>query len=680
MNYKFLSDKDFNQILILINDRKACVLNPKVTLVLDDGKIVDFDKFCKECQGNNFRLLSENEGVKVEYIISEINEQLFFKCEVSGTNQVISKLSIGDFQLYADDDDKVSCELFTYSPDLNYGLIPKKGRVSVALSSLELRDMDSLMKGDGGRFIIPPYTCNVKLKDGEVLSFGSVDFSESIQGLQPVIKDRNLNFLFDYQGQIVLNKRFTTPFIQLTVNESYDEGIENYCKYLFENGKAKRPTQWESWWSGPVYCTIGDQAYASMMDTGSTVEADFDRYVNKPFTNEMLSIIKEQDLDFKMLIFDAGWMKNVATWEENTDRFPSFRQYIDDLREKGIHSILWYTPYNTQFNGKCEYIYEKHPEWILKNKSGQCKELLDYTRKDVRDFVASRLEYLLSDKDGCLNADGLKVDFYYHLYDEEGLQFFDPSYGTGEKLQYKVLKHIYDTAKEIKPNCYIEGSSANPMFNDTQDACRLNDDVTANPKIYEKRGWITTKTQCNLPDTDDWWSYKDYFVDLTIKKCVFGIPAIYAIKYRAEQGHMLLGYKFVAPGGNPVNIEQEEYNALDAIFKVYSNSPVNIKNKVEIDLIKRNFVRYSNNDKKEICCRTLNHNKVLYSKSANKIMFCALTDEIVKIDVSDYKVSKIYAVEKGNVVEVDYTLSDKEIIVNAISSAYKGRYYIVEIV
>ncbi len=550
-----------------------------------------------------------------------------FSCSLDGQGSLDS-IVYGGGPLIAADEGRVNCELFTWSPDLNRSLVPKAGRISLALSSLELRDERSFARGDGGRFIIPPYVCAVRLTEDLVLGAGTLGVPDSIQGLQPIIEDRKLSFLFDYQGALSVQGTYEAPSIVLFTAEDYDSVMNFYRDRLFSAGMAEVPRQWEPHWSLPIYCTIGDQAYASMTESGSLREADFDAYANQFFLDEMIALAERKHLSFGNVILDAGWMKNAGYWDVDTERFPDLRGYMERLRSRGIRCILWYTPYDTQFNGRCEYFYRDRPDFRVRDGEGNPLDLLDYTNPEVREFVASRLRYMLSDEEGCLGADGLKVDFYYHIYSEKGLRFFDPSYGTGERLQYKALKFIYDTAKAIKPSAYIEGSSANPLFNDTQDACRLNDDVTGNPRTYERRAWITSVSGCNLPDTDDWWSYRENFVHLTMEKCVFGIPAVYAIKYRGEQGHMLFGYNQVAPGGNPVAIEERDYRALSAILAVYRNCPVDASQRREIDLRQNFFARYHTSGRLRnfyaaVC---LNENTALATYSADCAALCSLKD------------------------------------------------------
>lgn len=75
------------------------------------------------------------------------------------------------------------------------------------------------------------------------------------------------------------------------------------------------------------------------------------------------------------------------------------------------------------------------------------------SRPAVRKHLESVIRNLLSAEESCLNADGLKVDFYYNAPTPES-HFHDPSWPKGEKLVYEVLKFIYDTAKQVKSDAF----------------------------------------------------------------------------------------------------------------------------------------------------------------------------------------------------------------------------------
>ena len=594
------------------------------------------------------RIEKNDKAVLLTYIDGDIikiasisikNDVMHYRAAFFGNGETIETLKYGNDEIIYDNADKVVREsIFTWAPDLYESLIPYTGKLSVELSTLELKDHDSMMRAESGRFIMPPYVAAISL-NGVCLGCGTPEVPRSIQGLKPCFINRALSFEYEYQGHLAcLPGGGQGAELMLYLEPDRDSVINTYCDYIFEIGAAKTPVQWEDWWGGPLYCSIGDQVYENMLQTSFPKEPGVENTCNESFMNEIFGIMDEKEIEHTMVVLDAGWMKNMAMFDVNEKRFPDMRRFSREQHEKGRRVILWIAPFHTTYHmtGDCEYIFKNHPDWMVKTRSGETRPYLDYTHPEVREFMRQRMHYMLSNAEGCLDCDGLKVDFYYQMFDPGGFNFHDPSYGTGELLQYKAFKHLYDCAKEAKPDCFVECSSANPLFNDIQDACRLNDDLSNSKAVYEKRCWTTIQSRCNVPDTDDWWSYMDYFVNLTIEKCVFGIPALYAVKYRGVQGQLISGWESAALGGNPVNIPEEDYRRVSAISKVYSNCPVNLNQRREIDLKKRKFARYHTTGPIAgfPAAATLCDDKVLFTCNAEKTMMaCAIEPVTARLPI-----------------------------------------------
>lgn len=472
-------------------------------------------------------------------------------------------------------------EMKVWSPDLYHCVLPKKGIASAALSSKnEIRD--GYFRSDSGRFIIPPYVA--AFGGHSWWGIGTLEVPESEDGLLFEFEEGRLTLPFRYCGGLVLKpgRKAQLPAVAFTFGREADEVLKEYISLLRRRNAIPDMREWTDWWSGPIYCTIGDQIYHDMIETGQLREVGGVNLLTESFTRMCFDTMAAKNIPWRMAILDAGWMDGVATWRPNVARFPDLRRFIDECHAEGKHILLWICPFDTELLGKREdgFIAE-HRDWLVDPDSSTPH--LDYSHPGTREYMEEVVRLLLSDEEGCLNADGFKVDFYYHVPPADG-NYYDPSWPKGEKLVHRVLQFLYDSAKKVKPDCFIEGSAANPFFNDTQDACRLNDDTTNNPRIYPLRAHVTNLAGASVPDTDDWWSYAQYFVPMTMQKSVFGIPALYAVRYRGEQGHMLNGYGGVAPGGIPVPIAEEDYRRVSAVLQVYEHSPIDNRQERHIDL------------------------------------------------------------------------------------------------
>ncbi|MCD9021359.1 TIM-barrel domain-containing protein [Cohnella silvisoli] len=472
-------------------------------------------------------------------------------------------------------------EMKVWSPDLYHCVLPKKGIASASLSSKhEIRD--GYFRSDGGRFIIPPYVA--AFGNADWWGVGTLEVPESEDGLLFEYEEGRLTLPFRFRGGLTLQPGMPAvlPAVAFTFGREADEVLKEYVSLLKRRDAIPAMREWTDWWSGPIYCTIGDQIYHDMIETGQLREAGGVNLLTESFTRMCFDTMADKNIPWRLAILDAGWMDGVATWNPNAERFPDLRRFIDECHAQGKRIVLWICPFSTELLGKREDAFiREHREWLVNPDSDI--PLLDYSHPGTRNHMEEVIRRLLSDEEGCLNADGFKVDFYYHVPPSNS-SFYNPAWPKGEKLVHRVLQFMYEAAKKVKPDCFVEGSAANPFFNDTQDACRLNDDVTNNPRIYPLRAHVTNLAGASVPDTDDWWSYAQYFVPMTMQKSVFGIPALYAIRYRGEQGHMLNGYGGVAPGGIPVPIAEEDYRRVSAVLRAYEHAPIDNRQERHIDL------------------------------------------------------------------------------------------------
>jgi hypothetical protein len=127
---------------------------------------------------------------------------------------------------------------------------------------------------------------------------------------------------------------------------------------------------------------------------------------------------------------------------------------------------------------------------------------------------------------------------------------------------------VYDAVKAVKPDALVEQSFANPLFNDVQDVCRLDDASSYDTDLYENRAWVALLAGVAVPDTDDWSAFSKMFIHSTLRKAVYGIPTLYAVKYRGT------GRMGGASGGYPVPIAADDYSRVSAILRVYQHAPI----------------------------------------------------------------------------------------------------------
>ena len=222
-----------------------------------------------------------------------------------------------------------------------------------------------------------------------------------------------------------------------------------------------------------------------------------------------------------------------------------------------------------------------HPEWLVHTREGKVSDIFDYTNPEARDYLRSRIHYMLSSDTLGLNADGLKVDFIDRLPNPAASTFHDPSWGIGEAMSAKVMELIYTSAREVKADALIDSSFMNPLFHAWQNVIRLNDDVSNAVETYWWRAWTASVNGVRLIDGDDWWAMERYLVPLTLAKSAWGIPNLYAIEYRGSLGTDATNGS--ASGGYPVAISQNSYRQVQAILDVYGHAPADSTQEPTVD-------------------------------------------------------------------------------------------------
>ena len=202
---------------------------------------------------------------------------------------------------------------------------------------------------------------------------------------------------------------------------------------------------------------------------------------------------------------------NMGTEEE-------LRAKIDAFREDGIRAGLYIHPFLV--NTKIPFCQE-HPEAFCKPKDPNYKMVyplefhdkdnprfmpIDWTHPKGREYMLSWVEYILSDKPGCMNFDILRSN-HWRSPDPRVYDFHDPDWGIGDMMTYKVQKMLYDKAKEVKPDCLITKISCVDCYmQPTYDAMQMCEDWTHSMGYWYGRAQIATRLVKNtLLYTDPWF-------------------------------------------------------------------------------------------------------------------------------------------------------------------------------
>lgn len=219
------------------------------------------------------------------------------------------------------------------------------------------------------------------------------------------------------------------------------------------------------WWHGPIVCGWREQAvFANGGEPAEqATEANY-----RDFMRRVLAA----GLRPRIVIIDDKWQAQYGTARPDPAKWQNLRAFCDDMKKEGIHTLLWYkmwageglpaseciaesdeTPYGTAAYNEAPYCDPSSPQWQAR--------------------LAETMRVLLGDGEGCMGADGLKLDFAFMMPRGRRARSQGGQYGT--ELLLLQMREIVKAAKAVKPDCLINCSPCHPLFAGIPDQCRLHD-------------------------------------------------------------------------------------------------------------------------------------------------------------------------------------------------------------
>lgn len=123
---------------------------------------------------------------------------------------------------------------------------------------------------------------------------------------------------------------------------------------------------------------------------------------------KILSLAKDaKELGIELLVLDDGWFgkrndvkSSLGDWYPNLEKLPNGISGLSKkITDMGLKFGLWIEPEMVSPNSD---LYRVHPDWILasmekENSLGRFQYVLDYSKKEVRDYIYSMLEKVLKE-------------------------------------------------------------------------------------------------------------------------------------------------------------------------------------------------------------------------------------------------------------------------------------------
>ena len=307
-------------------------------------------------------------------------------------------------------------------------------------------------------------------------------------GLEFSVANQSLGKLrFNYGGEngfaVSAGSTAKAPRIYLWLDHNGDiwNSVDHYVSMLEEDSEIPRRSLREAphWWLRPAYCTWNDQGYLS----GNAAFYNFpgDKFTGKnpveafdsAMFDHLLNIIEKEKYPFGTVIIDDGWQKTRGDWTPHPGKFPALRAQIDRIHRMGMKAVLWIAPYDYYEDSEMR----AKREWLcgdgILGRHGM--PLVDYSDPKVQEeYLRPIIRHWFSGEKGCLDADGLKLDFMADKI-HPVFPIHNQDWRGEERFIHRHMKLCYDLMKAIKPDAQMLGCAAHPHFTDCQDLVRTYD-------------------------------------------------------------------------------------------------------------------------------------------------------------------------------------------------------------
>jgi hypothetical protein len=364
----------------------------------------------------------------------------------------------------------------------------------------------------------------------------------------------------NYHGRVQVDGMWQSPCLIIGAADDPYEGLEQYVGVLREEYGLPRkklgPKGVPSWWKTPIFCGWGEQMSLGFKDHGNVEGVNVDKYCTQAMHDEWLEICRRHDIRPGQIIIDAGWQKPGTTGDMyvDPDRWPDLRGWIEQRRKEGIRTHLWMCAWNRQGVPDDECI----------TRDGKPVNV-DPTNPNYERRLRAMVRRLMSDEEGCFNADGVKIDGEMICPTGPGLKNYGNVWGL--ELQRRYMQIIHSEVKKHKKDGLVGTFMANPYLADLSDIVRTADmfSIKGDPTdTMIHRAKIISIGQPGCPiDTDHafWYDQRDNWIDIMQAQLACGIPCLYHIKYVFHKRPF--AYPYIE------EMTSEHYKAVSKAFNAY---------------------------------------------------------------------------------------------------------------
>ncbi len=260
-------------------------------------------------------------------------------------------------------------------------------------------------------------------------------------------------------GYTEVNGEWESPYIWIGFGSDEIDVAKEYSRWQYDNLGFKKnipAAQAPDWWKGPLFCGWGEQCALNNSCEGF-------RFSRQEVYEGFSERLDELGLEPSVIIIDDKWQTSYGTLIPDTQKWPDLRAFAEAEHTKGRHVVLWFKLWDAEGLPVDECMV--YPDGTLR---------ADPTNPKYIARLEKAVEHLLSDKEGCCNCDGFKLDFMDMHPRKRGTKIYEKGV-FGLELQKRLFSAVYSIAKSVKPDALINMSSAHPYFAENCDQFRVHD-------------------------------------------------------------------------------------------------------------------------------------------------------------------------------------------------------------
>lgn len=324
----------------------------------------------------------------------------------------------------------------------------------------------------------------------------------------------------DQSGHTTVDGEWQTPSVFIYKADSYEDSTKRYADIYFGRGYATVPAEEKHprFWYGPIACGWLEQLASTYAGGFGLVDGS-----RQPLYEGFVERLHARNIHPQILIIDDKWQEKYGTAHENKEKWPDLPGFIRRMKkDHGIHTFMWFKMWDS----------EGIPEEYCMFDENQNRYTVDPTNPGYLKILKDTIHYIISDDEGCLGADGLKIDFAFWQPIGRKANSYSGKYGV--ELFRELVCRIREYMKAEKPYAVLNCSPCHPIFAGICDQARLHDYDYRQRNAFEefsgRAALYSTALPNTLIDTDGCGhnTVRDTMRYLT-HSAEIGIPDIYCV-------------------------------------------------------------------------------------------------------------------------------------------------------